>query len=75
MNFSDLTLARWRERRRAPVELDLADMGTAFGLDASLDPSGSGTAGVANTVPESGSALPAPDAPSLRWWKRRGSSR
>lgn len=76
MNLADLTLARWRERRRARTGPDLADMGTAFGLDASFAdepdlPVAAAAGPVAGAAaPAAGTAAPA-QRPAGRWWHRR----
>lgn len=71
MNLADLSPRRWRERRRESDAPDFADMGTAFGLDASF-------ALEAMQRPEAPAvALETPDvAPSStapRWWHRMSS--
>lgn len=73
MNLADFTLARWRERRRSRRLPDFADMGTAFGLDASFAP----------TAPTAAASADAADTPmpatapkgASRWWSRRAPAR
>jgi hypothetical protein len=73
MNLADFTLARWRERRRNRRLPDFADMGTAFGLDASFAP----TAPAAVMSPDTGDAsVPAAARTGpARWWSRRAPAR
>ncbi len=75
MNLADLSLARWRERRRTSDEPDFADMGTAFGLDASFGASAGGSAVIAERAPDLEPAPKADAEPAPRWWQRRGPPR
>lgn len=76
MNLADLSPRRWRERRREQDSPDFADMGTAFGLDASfaLEAMRRPEAPVVPAGPAP--ALQGPDATPAaapRWWQRRSS--
>ena len=80
MNLADLSPRRWRERRRESDSPDFADMGTAFGLDASFAleamqrpeaPAAVAAAPVAAAVLETPDVAPSSTAP--RWWHRMSS--
>lgn len=74
MNLADLSPRRWRERRRESQSPDFADMGTAFGLDASfaLEAMSRPEAPAAQRSGAVENPLPA-GAPATRWWNRLSS--
>lgn len=83
MKLADFSPSRWRERQRERDADDFADMGTAFGLDASFaleamnrpvadGPPGAVSDGPPGAVVDAAPASGAPRAATRRWWSRRG---
>ena len=72
MNLTDFSPRRWRERQRERQSTDFADMGTAFGLDASfaLEATQRPEAPVPSAEPGKTAEAASPAATGLRWWQR-----
>jgi hypothetical protein len=70
VNWSRWQPTNWKANNRRPHGPDLADMGTAFALDASFDdaPPGSLDRPAAGAVVEP--AASAPPSTRQRWWPR-----
>jgi hypothetical protein len=77
MAASRWSWSRLRDRQRDAAGPDLADMGTAFALDASLDWEPEAVGRPAEDRPQDAvgparGAETTSAAPAVRWWQRRG---
>jgi hypothetical protein len=68
MNWSRWQSPSWKAHSRRPAAPDLADMGTAFALDASFDHVESDPPSA--LVPSGARAGTTVESPKQRWWPR-----
>lgn len=72
MNLAAFSPRKWRERQRERAGPDFADMGTAFGLDASfaLEAMQRPEAPGSSSSAEAPATSDRPSAAAPRWWQR-----